>query len=151
MCNFDQSNKRDNLQHVPEDRTCGAKTRSGTPCKNWGRWPSGRCRMHGGNSYGGGASPSLKHGWYSKYFPYTYLRKRAQLELKTERHVRSELAKLDAERQARDKQAAERAEKDRQMWEQMDFSVLQSLMTEGSASASNVTSDAPAEGLEQSG
>jgi hypothetical protein len=29
----------------------GAKTRSGTPCQNWGM-PNGRCRMHGGKSTG---------------------------------------------------------------------------------------------------
>jgi hypothetical protein len=151
MSNRNTRKKRDNLQNVPGNRQCGAKTRAGTPCKNWGRWPSGRCRMHGGNSYRGGASPSLKHGGYSKYFPYIYLRKRAQLELKIEREVRAELAKRDAERQARDKQAAERAENDRKRLEQMDFSVLQSLMTQGRFSVLDVASHAPTEDPGQSG
>lgn len=31
----------------PVQRPCGAKTRNGTPCKNWGL-ANGRCRMHGG-------------------------------------------------------------------------------------------------------
>ena len=61
-----------NLQNVPADRRCNAKTRAGTPCKNWGRFSSGRCRMHGGKSYGGYASPGLKHGWYSTYFPFWF-------------------------------------------------------------------------------
>ncbi len=58
------------LSDVPADRQCGAKTRAGSPCRNWGIRPSGRCRMHGGKSYGGYASPALKHGWYSTYFPF---------------------------------------------------------------------------------
>ena len=57
------------LQEVPADRQCNAKTRAGTPCKNWGM-RNGRCQMHGGKSYGGYASPRLKHGWYSNYFPF---------------------------------------------------------------------------------
>jgi hypothetical protein len=45
---------------------CGAKTRTGTPCK---RRPArgGRCHMHGGKSYFWFAHPNYKHGWYSKY------------------------------------------------------------------------------------
>lgn len=63
-----------NLSTVPDMRRCGAKTRDGDPCKNWGILPSGRCRMHGGKSRGGMASPALTHGWYSTYFPYTFYR-----------------------------------------------------------------------------
>ncbi len=33
-----------NLQDVPEDRRCNAKTRAGTPCMNWSM-RNGRCRM----------------------------------------------------------------------------------------------------------
>ena len=54
------------LCDVPTDRRCMAKTRAGTPCKNWGIRPSGRCRMHGGKSYRGFASPRYRHGCYSK-------------------------------------------------------------------------------------
>lgn len=45
---------------------CGAKTRSGKPCK---RSPTyqGRCHLHGGKSLPGIAHPNYKHGWYSKY------------------------------------------------------------------------------------
>ncbi len=45
---------------------CGAKTRSGRPCR--GRaMPNGRCRIHGGKSLAGVASPSFRHGRYSGY------------------------------------------------------------------------------------
>jgi hypothetical protein len=46
--------------------TCGAKTRSGAPCKNAPIGDTGRCRMHGGKSLAGVASPRYKHGRYSK-------------------------------------------------------------------------------------
>lgn len=52
-----------------EPKRCGAKTRSGELCKNWGMEPSGRCRMHGGKSLRGIASPQFKHGRYSKAMP----------------------------------------------------------------------------------
>jgi hypothetical protein len=32
--------------------TCGAKTRSGHPCRQWGTYANGRCRFHGGLSSG---------------------------------------------------------------------------------------------------
>ena len=47
-------------------KTCGARTRSGAPCKNLALYPAGRCRMHGGKSLRGLASPRYKHGKYSK-------------------------------------------------------------------------------------
>lgn len=47
---------------------CGAKTRSGVPCKNWAM-ENGRCRLHGGKTPKGIASPHWKHGRYSKYLP----------------------------------------------------------------------------------
>ena len=50
-----------------DSQTCGAKTRSGGRCKNTPIGQTGRCRMHGGKSYGGIASPRFKHGQYSKY------------------------------------------------------------------------------------
>lgn len=46
---------------------CGAKTRSGTPCKSPPVEGSNRCRMHGGKSLKGTQSPTYKHGLYSKY------------------------------------------------------------------------------------
>lgn len=63
------------MQNKPHARKrCGAKTRSGKPCKN-GAMDNGRCRMHGGKSTG--APPekmksnqnSKKHGFFSKYIP----------------------------------------------------------------------------------
>jgi hypothetical protein len=47
---------------------CGAKTRSGEPCKTNGL-PNGRCRLHGGLSLSGAASATFKHGLYSKSLP----------------------------------------------------------------------------------
>lgn len=35
-----------------DGQTCGAKTRSGTPCKRPARKTSGRCKLHGGASTG---------------------------------------------------------------------------------------------------
>lgn len=47
---------------------CGAKTRSGAPCKT-PAMPNGKCRMHGGSSPVGIAHPSTKHGRYSEHLP----------------------------------------------------------------------------------
>lgn len=48
---------------------CGAKTRSGVPCRNPPVTGKNRCRMHGGAT-GSGAQPgnqnALKHGLYSR-------------------------------------------------------------------------------------
>jgi hypothetical protein len=38
-----------NLQDLP---LCGAKTRSGPPCKRYGNKTNGRCKLHGGHSTG---------------------------------------------------------------------------------------------------
>lgn len=48
-------------------KLCGAKTRSGKPCKT-PAMPNGRCRMHGGTSTGApkGNRNAWKHGRYSK-------------------------------------------------------------------------------------
>jgi hypothetical protein len=75
--------------------TCGAKTRSGAPCKQH-PMPNGRCRMHGGKSLGGLASPTFKHGRYSKYMP-TRLAERYMQGLKDTEllSLRHELALLD--------------------------------------------------------
>lgn len=54
------------LTDVPADRRCGARTRAGPPCRNWGILPAGRCRLHGGKSYRGIASPRYRHGFYSR-------------------------------------------------------------------------------------
>ncbi|MFH1974657.1 MAG: HGGxSTG domain-containing protein [Pseudomonadota bacterium] len=46
---------------------CGAKTRSGTPCKS-PAMTNGRCRLHGGKSTGPpkGNQNAFKHGLYSR-------------------------------------------------------------------------------------
>lgn len=50
-----------------ESPRCGAKTRSGIPCKS-PAMANGRCRMHGGKSTGPpkGNKNALKHGFYTK-------------------------------------------------------------------------------------
>lgn len=59
---------------VKQRKRCGAKTRSGKPCKNWAM-PNGRCRMHGGKSTGPPPEKmkknknSMKHGLFAKYLP----------------------------------------------------------------------------------
>lgn len=84
-----------NLTTVPADRQCGANTRAGVPCRKWGIVPSGRCRNHGGKSYGGYASPSLRHGWYSTYFPFPFYRARIEAQVRIARHVAAHLSGED--------------------------------------------------------
>lgn len=48
-------------------RTCGAKTRSGTPCKRPPITGRTRCRLHGGATAFGMAHYNWKHGRRSKY------------------------------------------------------------------------------------
>lgn len=47
---------------------CGAKAKSGAPCKQRAM-PNGRCYIHGGKSLSGAASGTFKTGRYSKYLP----------------------------------------------------------------------------------
>lgn len=49
-------------------KRCGAANRDGSPCKNWAM-SNGRCRMHGGKSLAGPASPTFKTGRYSRHMP----------------------------------------------------------------------------------
>jgi hypothetical protein len=60
MTNYPMQATQDNKAHVRDQRLCGAKTRSGEPCKN-GAMANGRCRMHGGKSTG----RPITHGRYS--------------------------------------------------------------------------------------
>jgi hypothetical protein len=56
-----------NPMDAPEPyKRCGAKKRDGTPCRA-AAMPNGRCRLHGGATPGGIASPNFKHGRRSKY------------------------------------------------------------------------------------
>jgi hypothetical protein len=50
-------------------KPCGARTRFGTPCRQPGMRPSGRCRMHGGRTPRGIANPNTKTGRYSQDLP----------------------------------------------------------------------------------
>src|SRR5690349_13713695 len=47
---------------------CGAKTKTGAPCKG-APMPNGRCRLHGGKTPSGIASPQYKTGRYSRVLP----------------------------------------------------------------------------------
>ncbi|HZP08762.1 HGGxSTG domain-containing protein [Methyloceanibacter sp.] len=62
------SHKRNTAPMLASPR-CGAKTRSGNPCRAPAVSGRERCRMHGG-AYGSGAPPgnknALKHGTYTK-------------------------------------------------------------------------------------
>jgi len=51
-----------------ESKRCGAKLRSGKPCRKWGM-QNGRCRLHGGLTPKGFDLPQTTHGRYSKYLP----------------------------------------------------------------------------------
>lgn len=53
---------------MSERKICGAKTRAGHPCKAQ-PMANGRCKNHGGKSLAGIASPTFKHGRYSKHLP----------------------------------------------------------------------------------
>lgn len=54
----------------PHAIRCGAKTRSGEPCKNYAM-ANGRCRMHGGKSTGAPKENknAEKHGLFTKHLP----------------------------------------------------------------------------------
>ncbi|MEO1573205.1 MAG: HGGxSTG domain-containing protein [Bacteroidota bacterium] len=56
----------ENIAALPAEARCGAKTRTGSPCKNPSVRGHRRCRMHGGRSLSGVFSPRLKHGLYSR-------------------------------------------------------------------------------------
>jgi len=56
------------VQQQPTRRLCGAKCRDGHPCSQ-PAMPNGRCRMHGGKSLKGVASPSWRHGRHSRFLP----------------------------------------------------------------------------------
>lgn len=48
---------------------CGAKTKSGSPCR-MSAMPNGRCRIHGGKTPAAGIThPTFKTGRYSKHLP----------------------------------------------------------------------------------
>jgi hypothetical protein len=51
-----------------DPKRCGAKTRSGGTCKGLAM-ENGRCRMHGGATPSGIASPAYRTGRYSRHLP----------------------------------------------------------------------------------
>jgi hypothetical protein len=53
------------IQHAPK---CGAKNKAGNPCGS-PAMQNGRCRIHGGASLSGAASPTFKTGRHSKHLP----------------------------------------------------------------------------------
>jgi len=62
-----KNEKRPHIKYAFLDSPrCGAKTRSGLPCKA-PAMKNGRCRMHGGKSTGPpkGNQNALKHGFYT--------------------------------------------------------------------------------------
>lgn len=63
---------------------CGARTRSGRPCRNLPVTGKVRCRMHGG-AHGSGAQPgntnALKHGRYCSAARDEFLRFKSLMDL----------------------------------------------------------------------
>ena len=59
-----------NLRCPPPGRVCGARSRrtGGAPCRTRTVAGRPRSRMHGGTSRRGFASPTLRHGRYSRCF-----------------------------------------------------------------------------------
>lgn len=53
---------------MSEKKECGAQTTAGQPCRA-PAMANGRCRVHGGATPAGVASPHFKHGRYSKHLP----------------------------------------------------------------------------------
>ena len=94
-----------NLMKPPPYRQCGARTRDGDPCKNWGIPPSGRCRMQEVRSPLWFASPCYVHGRYSRYGYGAALargeRQPAKAQARAERIVAAERAQREA-REARE-------------------------------------------------
>ncbi len=74
---------------------CGAKKRDGTPCKA-SAMKNGRCRIHGGLTPSGFASPQFKTGRYSKVLPEA-MRRRYEVARDDEDllSLRDEIALLD--------------------------------------------------------
>ena len=84
------------LPHAAAMTLCGAKTRSGNPCKS-PAMPNGRCRMHGGKSLRGIAHPQFKDGRYSKDMPVRLLeRYQAAIDDPELLNMRHEIALLQS-------------------------------------------------------
>lgn len=112
------------ISDVPSDRICGAKTRAGSPCKNWGQRGSGRCRMHGGKSLYSIASPSFKHGWYSRYQPWVSLRRQEEERERRDRWVAARMKEIRAQRAEIEARAMAWREKNQIDWERVGPEIM---------------------------
>lgn len=75
---------------------CGAKTKSGKPCRA-PAMANGRCRIHGGATPRGHALPQTTHGRYSKHLPTRLAALYAETESDTELlSVRQDIRLIDA-------------------------------------------------------
>jgi hypothetical protein len=74
--------------------------------------------MHGGKSYGGIASSTFKHGWYSTYPPYSAVRKQIEQRMAIERRVAARMEAIRAEREAREERARAQMECDLRLFEE---------------------------------
>jgi hypothetical protein len=63
----DSANNKSESPEPLESWMCGARNRAGNPCRA-PAMANGRCRVHGGPSLRGTASPTFKHGRHSKSF-----------------------------------------------------------------------------------
>jgi hypothetical protein len=77
------------------DHRCGAQTRTGVACR-LASMPNGRCRMHGGATPRGAASPHFKHGRYSTAFGGLAARVTTALDDPDRLTLRHEIALVDA-------------------------------------------------------
>ena len=81
-----------NTTSMQESPRCGAKTRSGTPCKSPAVSGKKRCRMHGGAKGSGapkGNSNAFKDGQFTEET--LSLKRRISAQLKVARELRSKL------------------------------------------------------------
>lgn len=114
-----------------DKKTCGAKTRSGEPCKR-APMANGRCRLHGGLSTGA----PLKHGRRSKYLPkglrelYNELDQDAELATLAEDIRTTEAMILETLAQMRDQSGASWAEA-KKLFEAGDAAGLRALFETG--------------------
>jgi hypothetical protein len=77
-------------------KQCGAKTRSGSPCKN-PAMTNGRCRMHNGNAKRGFALPQTKTARWSKDLPARLAARFAEMESdETLLSLRDDIRLIDA-------------------------------------------------------
>lgn len=75
-------------------RRCVAWSRqAGRRCKNAAMHGKDVCKFHGGKSYSGLASPSLKDGWYSKDFLASFkvkqIRHEAKIRVRIQRFLKA--------------------------------------------------------------